>query len=249
MENILEIKNLFVYYGEKEILKNINMSIKKNKIVSIIGPSGCGKSTFLKTINHMINDEEDSKVEGTIFFNGNNSADVDKEKLRKEIGIVFQTPSPFPFSIYKNMTYAPIYYGTRNKEELDILIKNKLEEVGLYDEVKNDIKKSALKLSGGQQQRLCIARSLSVNPEILLLDEPCSALDIQNTMKIEKLLLKLAKRYTVVIVTHNLFQAKRISDYTGFFLNGQLIEFDTTEKIFNNPTDERTKKYISGIFG
>ncbi len=249
MENILEIKNLFVYYGEKEILKNINMSIKKNKIVSIIGPSGCGKSTFLKTINHMINDEEDSKVEGTIFFNGNNSADIDKEKLRKEIGIVFQTPSPFPFSIYKNMTYAPIYYRTRNKEELDILVKNKLEEVGLYDEVKNDIKKSALKLSGGQQQRLCIARSLSVNPEILLLDEPCSALDIQNTMKIEKLLLKLAKRYTIVIVTHNLFQAKRISDYTGFFLNGQLIEFDTTEKIFNNPTDERTKKYISGIFG
>ena len=249
MENILEIKNLFVYYGEKEILKNINMSIKKNKIVSIIGPSGCGKSTFLKTINHMINDEEDSKVEGTIFFNGNNSTDIDKEKLRKEIGIVFQTPSPFPFSIYKNMTYAPIYYGIKNKEELDKLVKKKLEEVGLYDEVKNDIKKSALKLSGGQQQRLCIARSLSVNPEVLLLDEPCSALDIQNTMKIEELLLKLAERYTIVIVTHNLFQAKRISDYTGFFLDGQLIEFDTTEKIFNNPEDERTKKYISGIFG
>lgn len=249
MENILEIKNLFVYYGEKEILKNINISIKKNKIISIIGPSGCGKSTFLKTINRMINDEEDSKVEGAIFFNGNNSADIDKEKLRKEIGIVFQTPSPFPFSIYKNMTYAPIYYGIKNKEELDKLVKKKLEEVGLYDEVRNDIKKSALKLSGGQQQRLCIARSLSVDPEILLLDEPCSALDIQNTMKIEELLLKLTERYTIVIVTHNLFQARRISDYTGFFLDGQLIEFDTTEKIFNNPGDERTKKYISGIFG
>lgn len=249
MENILEIKNLSVYYGEKEILKNINMSIKKNKIISIIGPSGCGKSTFLKTINCMINDEEDSKVKGTIYFNGNNSADIDKEKLRKEIGIVFQTPSPFPFSIYKNMTYAPIYYGIKNKEELDKLVKKKLKEVGLYDEVKNDIKKSALKLSGGQQQRLCIARSLSVDPEILLLDEPCSALDIQNTMKIEELLLKLAERYTIVIVTHNLFQARRISDYTGFFLDGQLIEFDTTEKIFNNPEDERTKKYISGIFG
>lgn len=249
MENILEIKNLFVYYGEKEILKNINMSIEKNKIISIIGPSGCGKSTFLKTINLMIDDEEDSKVKGEIFFNGKNSVDIDKEKLRKEIGIVFQAPSPFPFSMYKNMTYAPVYYGIRNKEELDELVKKKLEEVGLYGEVKNDIRKSALKLSGGQQQRLCIARSLSVDPEILLLDEPCSALDIQNTMKIEELLLKLAERYTIIIVTHNLFQARRISDYTGFFLDGQLIEFDTTEKIFNNPEDERTKKYISGIFG
>lgn len=249
MENILEIKNLFVYYGEKEVLKNINMSVRKNKIISIIGPSGCGKSTFLKTINHLVNDEEDSKVKGNIFFKGNNTGDMDKEKLRKEIGIVFQIPSPFPFSIYKNMTYAPIYYGMKNRNELDKLVREKLEEVGLFDEVKNDIKKSALKLSGGQQQRLCIARSLSVQPEILLLDEPCSALDIQNTMKIEELLLKLVDKYTIIIVTHNLFQAKRISDYTGFFLDGELIEFNTTEEIFNNPKDERTKKYISGIFG
>lgn len=249
MENILEIKNLFVYYGEKEVLKNINISVRKNKIISIIGPSGCGKSTFLKTINHLVNDEEDSKVKGDIFFKGKNIIDMDKEKLRKEIGIVFQTPSPFPFSIYKNMTYAPIYYGMKNRNELDKLVREKLEEVGLFDEVKNDIKKSALKLSGGQQQRLCIARSLSVQPEILLLDEPCSALDIQNTMKIEELLLKLVDKYTIIIVTHNLFQAKRISDYTGFFLDGELIEFNTTEEIFNNPKDERTKKYISGIFG
>lgn len=249
MENILEIKNLFVYYGEKEVLKNINISVRKNKIISIIGPSGCGKSTFLKTINHLVNDEEDSKVKGDIFFKGKNIIDMDKEKLRKEIGIVFQTPSPFPFSIYKNMTYAPIYYGMKNRNELDKLVRKKLEEVGLFDEVKNDIKKSALKLSGGQQQRLCIARSLSVQPEILLLDEPCSALDIQNTMKIEELLLKLVDKYTIIIVTHNLFQAKRISDYTGFFLDGELIEFNTTEEIFNNPKDERTKKYISGIFG
>lgn len=247
--NILEIKDFSVSYAGKRVLKNINMSIPKNKITSIIGPSGCGKSTFLKSLNLMIREEEDAETKGDIFFNGRNIKEIDIEKLRKEIGIVFQTPAPFPFSIYKNMTYAPIYYGIKDKKTLEKLVKEKLEAAGLYEEVKEDIKKSALKLSGGQQQRLCIARSLTAEPEILLLDEPCSALDVQNTAKIEEMLLKLAEKYTIVIVTHNLFQAKRISDYTGFFLEGELVEFGESEKIFTAPEDERTKKYTEGIYG
>ena len=247
--DILEIKDFSVSYGGKKVLKNINMSIRKNKITSIIGPSGCGKSTFLKSLNLMISEEERVVTEGSIFFNGKNIREIDVEKLRKDIGIVFQAPAPFPFSIYKNMTYAPVYYGIKDKKTLENLVKEKLEAAGLYEEVKDDIKKSALKLSGGQQQRLCIARSLTAEPEILLLDEPCSALDVQNTAKIEEMLLKLAERYTIVIVTHNLFQAKRISDYTGFFLEGELVEFGESEKIFSAPEDERTKKYTEGIYG
>ena len=249
LENILEIKNLSVSYNEKKVLKNIDLYIKKNKITSIIGPSGCGKSTFLKSLNLLLSEEKEAHIEGDIFFNKKNIKDMDMETVRKNIGLVFQTPAPFPFSIYKNMTYVPEYYGIKNRAELDRIVKEKLSAAGLYEEVKDNLKMSALKLSGGQQQRLCIARGLTAEPEILLLDEPCSALDIQNTEKIEKLLLELSEKYTMIIVTHNLFQAKRISDYTAFFLEGELVEYDKTENIFSNPKNERTKRYISGIFG
>ena len=197
----------------------------------------------------MINEEKGAKTFGDIFFEGKNIKNFEVELLRKNIGLVFQTPTPFPFSIYKNMTYAPIYYGIKNKNQLDNLVKEKLKLAGLYDEIKDEINKSALSLSGGQQQRLCIARELTVEPEVLLLDEPCSALDIQNTIKIEEMLKKLSKNYTIIIVTHNLAQAKRIADKTAFFFDGELVEYEDTEKIFSNPRDEKTKKYINGIFG
>ena len=249
MDKILEVKNFSVSYDDKKILKNINMYIDRNKITAIIGPSGCGKSTFLKSLNMMINEEKGAKTFGDIFFEGKNIKDFEVENLRKNIGLVFQTPTPFPFSIYKNMTYAPIYYGIKNKNQLDNLVKEKLKLAGLYDEIKDEINKSALSLSGGQQQRLCIARELTVEPEVLLLDEPCSALDIQNTIKIEEMLKNLSKNYTIIIVTHNLAQAKRIADKTAFFFEGELVEYEDTEKIFSNPRDEKTKKYINGIFG
>ena len=249
MDKILEVKNFSVSYDDKKILKNINMYIDRNKITAIIGPSGCGKSTFLKSLNMMITEEKGAKTFGDIFFEGKNIKDFEVENLRKNIGLVFQTPTPFPFSIYKNMTYAPIYYGIKDKNQLDNLVKEKLKLAGLYDEIKDEINKSALSLSGGQQQRLCIARELTVEPEVLLLDEPCSALDIQNTIKIEEMLKNLSKNYTIIIVTHNLAQAKRIADKTAFFFDGELLEYEDTEKIFSNPRDEKTKKYINGIFG
>ena len=249
MDKILEVKNFSVSYDDKKILKNINMYIDRNKITAIIGPSGCGKSTFLKSLNLMITEEKGAKTFGDIFFEGKNIKDFEVENLRKNIGLVFQTPTPFPFSIYKNMTYAPIYYGIKNKNQLDNLVKEKLKLAGLYDEIKDEINKSALSLSGGQQQRLCIARELTVEPEVLLLDEPCSALDIQNTIKIEEMLKNLSKNYTIIIVTHNLAQAKRIADKTAFFFDGELVEYEDTKKIFSNPRDEKTKKYINGIFG
>ena len=249
MDKILEVKNFSVSYDDKKILKNINMYIDRNKITAIIGPSGCGKSTFLKSLNMMITEEKGAKTFGDIFFEGKNIKDFEVELLRKNIGLVFQTPTPFPFSIYKNMTYAPIYYGIKDKNQLDNLVKEKLKLAGLYDEIKDEINKSALSLSGGQQQRLCIARELTVEPEVLLLDEPCSALDIQNTIKIEEMLKNLSKNYTIIIVTHNLAQAKRIADKTAFFFDGELVEYEDTEKIFSNPRDEKTKKYINGIFG
>lgn len=249
MDKILEVKNFSVSYDDKKILKNINMYIDRNKITAIIGPSGCGKSTFLKSLNMMINEEKGAKTFGDIFFEGKNIKGFEVELLRKNIGLVFQTPTPFPFSIYKNMTYAPIYYGVKDKNQLDNLVKEKLKLAGLYEEVKNEINKSALSLSGGQQQRLCIARELTVEPEVLLLDEPCSALDIQNTIKIEEMLKNLSKNYTIIIVTHNLAQAKRIADKIAFFFDGELVEYEDTEKIFSNPRDEKTKKYINGIFG
>ena len=248
-DNILEIKDFSVNYGKSRVLKNINLEIEKNRITAIIGPSGCGKSTFLKSLNLMITEEKSSEILGKIYFNGKNIKDFQIENLRKKIGLVFQTPTPFPFSIYKNMIYAPVYYGIKDKKELDKIVKEKLVLAGLYDEIKDEMNKSALSLSGGQQQRLCIARELTVEPEILLLDEPCSALDIQNTMKIEEMLKNLSSKYTIVIVTHNLAQAKRIADKTAFFFDGELVEYGDTEDIFTNPNDEKTKNYINGIFG
>lgn len=248
-DNILEIKDFSVNYGKSRVLKNINLEIEKNRITAIIGPSGCGKSTFLKSLNLMITEEKSSEILGKIYFNGKNIKDFQIENLRKKIGLVFQTPTPFPFSIYKNMIYAPVYYGIKDKKELDKIVKEKLILAGLYDEIKDEMNKSALSLSGGQQQRLCIARELTVEPEVLLLDEPCSALDIQNTMKIEEMLKNLSSKYTIVIVTHNLAQAKRIADKTAFFFDGELIEYNDTEVIFTNPKDEKTKNYINGIFG
>lgn len=246
--DIIELDSLNAYYGDKKILNNINMKIKKNKITAIIGPSGCGKSTLLSVLNRML-EESGGSTRGNIAFNGKDISSYDKEEIRKKIGIVFQKPTPFPMSIYKNLTYAPIYYGTRDKKKLEEIVQDKLKVSGLFEEVKQDLSMSALKLSGGQQQRLCIARALTVDPEVLLLDEPCSALDIKNTAHIEEMLLRLSQEYTIIIVTHNLSQAKRISDYTAFILDGELIEYDETEKIFNNPEDNRTKEYIEGIYG
>ncbi|SDZ33818.1 phosphate ABC transporter ATP-binding protein, PhoT family [Proteiniborus ethanoligenes] len=246
--DIIELDSLNAYYGDKKILNNINMKIKKNKITAIIGPSGCGKSTLLSVLNRML-EENGGSTRGNIAFKGKDISSYDKEEIRKKIGIVFQKPTPFPMSIYKNLTYAPIYYGTRDKKKLEEIVQDKLKVSGLFEEVKQDLGMSALKLSGGQQQRLCIARALTVDPEVLLLDEPCSALDIKNTAHIEEMLLRLSQEYTIIIVTHNLSQAKRISDYTAFILDGELIEYDETEKIFNNPEDNRTKEYIEGIYG
>jgi len=246
--NIIELESLNVYYGNKKILNNINMKIKKNKITAVIGPSGCGKSTLLSALNRML-EENGGRVEGEIKFDGKSIFYYPKEEVRKRIVIVFQNPAPFTMSIYKNMTYAPIYHGIKSKKELDKIVVTKLKEAGLYNEVKNDLNMSAMKLSGGQQQRLCIARALTVEPEVLLLDEPCSALDVKNTANIEEMLLRLSENYTIVIVTHNLQQAKRISDYTAFILDGELVEYDETEKIFNNPKENITREYIEGIYG
>lgn len=242
---ILSIRDLNVYYGDKKVLDNINMDIRKNKITAIIGPSGCGKSTLLTTLNRMIEEEKSSKVKGTILFDNTNINTIPIQEVRKDIGMVFQKPLCFPFSIYKNLTYALNYYGVKNREKLDSIVRKSLKAVGLYGEVKDDLKKSALKLSGGQQQRLCIARALTVNPKVLLLDEPCSALDIKNTLYIEKTLLELSQDYTIIIVTHNLNQAKRIADYTAFILDGKLVEYDKTENLFKSPNDRRTREYLT----
>lgn len=242
---ILSIKGLSVCYGDKKVLDNINMDIYKNKITAIIGPSGCGKSTLLMTLNRMIEEEKSAKVKGNILFNKTDIKKLLIDEVRKDIGMVFQKPLCFPFSIYKNLTYALKFYGIKNRNKLDDLVKNCLKAVSLYDEVVDELGKSALKLSGGQQQRLCIARALTVNPKVLLLDEPCSALDIKNTFYIEETLQELSKKYTIVIVTHNLNQAKRIADYTAFILDGELVEYDKTEELFNFPKDERTREYLT----
>lgn len=246
--DILKINNLYAKYEEKNVLKNVSMKIKKNKITAIIGPSGCGKSTFLTILNRMI-EENGGNYTGEILFKDKDILSYEKESIRKNIGMVFQEPTPFPLSIYKNLTYAPIYYGINDKKELDNIVEFTLKEAGLLDEIDKNLNMLATKLSGGQQQRLCIARALTAKPEVLLLDEPCSALDVKNIQNIEEMLLRFSKEYTMVIVTHNLAQAKRISDYTAFLLDGELIEYEETEKIFNNPQDSRTKEYIDGIYG
>lgn len=249
MEPILRIKNLNVNFDGIEILKNINLELAKNKITAVIGPSGCGKSTLVKSLNLLVNEEANYSGSGEIYLAGQNIKEMNKEELRENIGMVFQHPTAFPFSIYKNLTYAPIYYGLKDKQKLDELVEEKLKMAGIYAELKDKLKMPATKLSGGQQQRLCIARALTVEPELILLDEPCSSLDLKNIENIEEMLTKISDEYTILIVTHNLAQAERIADYTAFILNGELIEYGKTEKLFNQPQDQRTKEYIAGLYG
>jgi phosphate transport system ATP-binding protein len=247
----MKIKNLDFYYGSSQALYDINMGINPNKITALIGPSGCGKSTFLRTLNRMNDLIDNTRTEGEILLNEKNILlnNIDMVELRKTVGMVFQKPNPFPKSIYENVIYGPKRHGIKDKATLNELVESSLKGAALWDEVKDKLHKSAYELSGGQQQRLCIARVLAVKPQIILMDEPTSALDPISTLKIEELMDELKKNYTVVIVTHNMQQAGRISDYTGFFLNGMLIEFDSTEKIFYNPKDKRTEDYITGRFG
>ena len=251
MENKIEAKNLDLYYGEKHALKNVSLNIKTNKITAFIGPSGCGKSTFLKTLNRMNDYVKGIKITGDVKLDGEDIYDsrVDTTVLRKKVGMVFQQPNPFPMSIYDNVAYGPRIHGTKNKKEIDKIVKESLEAAALYEEVKDRLNTSALGLSGGQQQRLCIARALAVQPEVILLDEPTSALDPISTLKIEELLLELKKKYTIAIVTHNMQQASRIADYTAFFLVGEMVEYGETKDVFSMPKDKRTEDYITGRFG
>lgn len=251
MDDIISVRDLNLYYGEKHALRNINMDIKKNTITALIGPSGCGKSTFLKCLNRMNDLIDYVNIEGTIKLNGKDiySPDLDVTKLRKEVGMVFQQPNPFPMSIYDNIAYGPRVHGIKNRKVLDEIVETSLKQAYIFEEVKDILHKSALSLSGGQQQRICIARALAVKPEVLLMDEPTSALDPISTAKIEELMEYLKKDYTVVVVTHNMQQALRVSDYTAFFLLGDLIEFDSTSKLFTYPKDKRTEDYITGRFG
>lgn len=250
MESILNINNLNLYYGDFHAIKNVNMEIPKNEITAFIGPSGCGKSTLLKTLNRMNDLVEGCRIDGEVKLAGENIyKDIDTNELRKRVGMVFQKPNPFPMSIYDNIAYGPRTHGIRSKAKLDEIVEKSLTDAAIWDEVKDRLKKSALGMSGGQQQRICIARALAVQPEILLMDEPTSALDPISTSKIEDLALELKKRYTIVIVTHSMQQATRISDKTAFFLLGEVIEFGDTEEIFSMPKDKRTEDYITGRFG
>ena len=245
-----EIHNMDLYYGSFHALKNINLDLPANQVSAFIGPSGCGKSTLLKSLNRMNDLVEGCRITGDIRLDGQDIyGDIDINLLRKRVGMVFQKANPFPMSIYDNITYGPKLHGVRNKAELDELVESSLRGAALWDEVKDRLKKSALGLSGGQQQRLCIARALAVKPEVLLMDEPTSALDPGSTMKVEELMNELKKNYTVVIVTHNMQQAARISDRTAFFLLGELVEVGPTNQIFSTPRDKRTEDYISGRFG
>ncbi len=243
---IMQIRNLDVSYDGKLVLHDISMDIRKNRITAIIGPSGCGKTTFLKTLNGLLQEERGAKMSGRISLEGTEIQQVSLETLRKNVGLVFQTPAPFPFSIYKNLTYAPVYYGIRDKKKLAEIVEEKLKLAGLYEEVSGELHKSALKLSGGQKQRLCIARALTVEPKVLLLDEPCSALDVKASAKIEELLLKLSERYTIVIVTHNLAQAKRVADDVAFFQDGRLVEAKMAKEFWEHPEQEETKEFLQG---
>ncbi len=249
--DIITVKDLNLWYSTSQALKNVNINIEKNSITALIGPSGCGKSTFLKTINRMNDLVQGVKVEGEILYSGTNIFDksVDVNELRRDIGMVFQKPNPFPMSIYDNIAYGPRTHGIKNKVALDEMVEESLRGAAIWDEVKDRLKKSALGLSGGQQQRLCIARALAVKPKILLMDEPTSALDPISTSKIEDLAMELKEKYTIVIVTHNMQQAVRISDKTAFFLLGELIEYGDTEEMFSNPKEKKTEDYITGRFG
>ena len=251
MNNAITAKNLCLWYGSAQALKNINIQIPENNITALIGPSGCGKSTFLKTLNRMNDLIPGVKITGEVRYLDTDifAPGLDVNALRKEIGMVFQKPNPFPMSIYDNIAYGPRTHGIKNKAKLDELVEQSLRGAAIWDEVKDRLKKNALGLSGGQQQRLCIARALAVEPKVLLMDEPTSALDPISTSKIEELAMQLKERYTIVIVTHNMQQAVRISDRTAFFLLGELIEYDETEKLFSQPVNQRTEDYITGRFG
>ena len=247
----ISARNLNLYYGENHALKDINMDIKKNAVTALIGPSGCGKSTFLKSLNRMNDLVENVKITGEVTLDNENiyGENVDTTLLRKKIGMVFQQPNPFPMSIYDNIAYGPRIHGIKKKSKLDEIVEESLRGAAIFDEVKDRLKKSALGLSGGQQQRLCIARALAVQPDVLLMDEPTSALDPISTLKVEELMEDLKKKYTVVVVTHNMQQATRVSDETAFFLVGEVVEFDKTETIFSNPKNKKTEDYITGRFG
>ena len=251
MKNILEVKDMNLWYTNFQALKNINMEIPENQITAFIGPSGCGKSTFLKSLNRMNDLVDGVKITGSIIYDNQNifDANIDVNQLRREIGMVFQNSNPFPMSIYDNIAYGPRTHGIKNKLQLDEIVEESLKLAAIWDEVKDRLKKSALGLSGGQQQRLCIARALAVKPKILLMDEPTSALDPISTSKIEDLISELKTKLTIVIVTHNMQQAVRVSDKTAFFLLGELIEYADTEKMFSFPEDKRTEDYITGRFG
>lgn len=251
MAPVISVKKLCLWYGSHQALKDISIEIPKNSITALIGPSGCGKSTFLKTLNRMNDLVADVKISGSVKYNGTDIFDpsTDVNELRRQIGMVFQKPNPFPMSIYDNVAYGPRTHGIRNKAKLDDIVERSLIDAAIWDEVKDRLKKNALGLSGGQQQRLCIARALAVEPEVLLMDEPTSALDPISTSKIEELAMQLKDKYTIVIVTHNMQQAVRISDNTAFFLLGEVIEYGGTEHIFSQPEDKRTEDYITGRFG
>lgn len=251
MSEIIKVEDLCLWYGSTQALKNIHIAIPEKSITALIGPSGCGKSTFLKTLNRMNELIPNVKIKGNVMYRGMNifGSNVDVNQLRKNVGMVFQKPNPFPMSIYDNVAYGPRTHGIKKKEQLDDIVERALKDAAIWDEVKDRLKKHALGLSGGQQQRLCIARALAVEPKVLLMDEPTSALDPISTSRIEELAMELKKNYTIVIVTHNMQQAVRVSDYTAFFLLGELVEFGNTEQLFSQPVDRRTEDYITGRFG
>ena len=251
MNDIISVQDLCLWYGEHQALKNINIEIPEKSITALIGPSGCGKSTFLKTLNRMNDLIPGVKITGTVNYKGGNIFDpgTDVNELRRQVGMVFQKPNPFPMSVYDNVAYGPRTHGIRSRAKLDDIVERSLRGAAIWDEVKDRLKKSALGLSGGQQHRLCIARALAVEPDVLLMDEPTSALDPISTSKIEDLAMQLKEKYTIVIVTHNMQQAVRVSDSTAFFLLGELVEYGSSEKVFSNPQDRRTEDYITGRFG
>ncbi|WP_236550084.1 phosphate ABC transporter ATP-binding protein PstB [Exiguobacterium oxidotolerans] len=250
-DSVYRVDNLNLWYGDDHALKDVNLDIKQNEVTAIIGPSGCGKSTFIKTLNRMVELVPIVRTNGVIEYNGRNIFDkeYEVEELRTSVGMVFQQPNPFPKSIYDNIAYGPRIHGVKNKKILDEIVERSLRGAAIWDEVKDRLNENAYGLSGGQQQRLCIARCLAIEPDVILMDEPTSALDPISTLKVEELVQDLKKDYSIIIVTHNMQQAARVSDKTAFFLNGEVVEFDQTDRIFSNPSDKRTEDYISGRFG
>lgn len=249
MESIFKIKNLDLYYGEKHVLKNVNIDLYENKVTAFIGPSGCGKSTLLRCLNRMNDLIPSCKITGSLQYKGEEVGQINPITLRTNVGMVFQNPNPFPMSIFDNVAYGPRCQGIKNKAKLNEIVIDALKKAALYDEISDRLKDSALSLSGGQQQRLCIARAIAMSPDVILMDEPTSALDPIATLKIEELIEELKKNYTIIIVTHNMQQAARVSDYTAFFMLGEIVEYNQTLEIFKNPKEQKTEDYITGRFG